>query len=455
MYLRRKVDTFLKEWKADPEHMPLIVKGARQIGKTESIARFCSQHYDHVVFLNFVEEEKYKSITESGYDVDNIIRNISLLDPSKQFVPGKTVLVFDEIQEFPDIASALKFFHRDGRFDVICSGSMLGVNYQRIESNAVGSKTDYQMHGLDFEEYLWAKGYNDRLVDEILEHMKTLTPFSETELSVLNTAFSEFCILGGMPNVVRRFIEQGTYTGSLETQRQIARDYAEDVRKYAEGLDQGRIMNVYRHIPAQLAKENKKFQISKVEKNARFKDYRGCVEWLTDSGIVLPCYRMEFPELPLKSAYDDAMFKLYFADTGLLISQLDEEAQEDLRANKNFGVYKGAIYENIAADAFAKQDIPLRYFKKGDSTLEIDFFLRTSDHLVPVEVKATNNKAKSLATLIKNDRYADIDFGIKLVRGNIGYANHIYTFPSFCMFLLKRYIATGALEEHFNKEGSQ
>lgn len=452
MYLRRKIDAFLQEWKADPGHMPLIVKGARQIGKTESIAKFCSEHYEQVIFLNFVEEPKYQSITDGGYDVDNIIRNISLLDPSKQFVPGKTVIVFDEVQEYPDIATSLKFFHRDGRFDVICSGSMLGVNYNTIESNAVGSKTDYQMHSMDFEEFLWAKGYRDQLIEDMLEHMKTLKPFTETELQIFDSAFSEFCILGGMPNIVRQFVEQGNYSGSLDRQRQIALDYEEDVRKYAKGLDQGRIMNVYHHIPAQLAKENKKFQISKVEKNARFKDYRGCVEWLSDSGIVLPCYRMEFPELPLKGAYDDSMFKLYFADTGLLISQLDEEAQEDLRANKNFGVYKGAIYENIVADAFAKQDIPLRYYKKGDSTLEIDFFLRTANHLVPVEVKATNNKAKSLSTLINSDRYTDVAFGIKLARGNIGFSNNIYTFPTFCAFLLKRYIATGALEKHFNKE---
>lgn len=450
MYLRRKIDIFLQEWKADPDHMPLIVKGARQIGKTESIAKFCSENYDHVVFLNFVEEPKYQSITADGYDVENIIRNISLLDPAKQFVPGETILVFDEVQEFPDIATSLKFFHRDGRFDVICSGSMLGVNYKQIESNSVGSKTDYQMHGLDFEEFLWAKGYGDQLIEEMLEHMVKMKPFTQTEYHVLDAAFTEFCILGGMPNVVRQFIESGNYSGSLDRQRQIALDYEEDVRKYATGLDQGRIMNVYHHIPAQLAKENKKFQISKVEKNARFKDYRGCVEWLADSGIILPCYRMEFPELPLKSAYDDSMFKLYFADTGLLISQLDEEAQEDLRANKNFGVYKGAVYENIVADAFAKQGIPLRYYKKEDSTLEIDFFLRTADHLVPVEVKATNNKAKSLSTLIKSDRYTDISFGIKLVRGNIGFSNNIITFPSFCTFLLKRYIATGALEDRFD-----
>ena len=456
LYLRRKVDAFLDEWKSTPNHKPLIVKGSRQIGKTESIQRFCKSHYENFVFIDFVLEPQYRTIVDDGYEVDTIIRNISLQDPSKKFVPENTVILFDEIQKYPQIATALKSFHLDGRYDVICSGSMLGVNYKKIESNAVGSKTDYQMHGLDFEEYLWAKGYDESFVDSILEHMVSLTPFSNTELQVLENAYMEYRLLGGMPEVVRGFTEQKNYSGSLNTQRQIAADYEEDVRQYAEGLDQTRIMNVYRNVPAQLAKENKKFQISKVAKGARFKDYRGCVEWLEDSGIIIPCYNMEFPELPLNSPYDDTKYKLYFADSGLLISQLEDEAQADLRMNQNFGVYKGALYENFIADALVKQDAPLRYYKKADSTLEIDFFVRSANYLIPLEVKAKNNNSKSLRTIISNDRYEDVSFGIKLVQGNVGYSNRIFTFPAFCAFLLKRYLATGAIErlyEGFSEEG--
>ena len=288
-YLKRKIDSFLTEWKATPRHKPLIIKGPRQVGKTESVRRFAESSYENVIYINFVEEPKYKLITADGYKTDEIIKNISRLDPGKRFLPGKTLLFFDELQEFPDIATALKFFSIDGRFDVICSGSMLGINYRKIESNSVGYKTDYEMYSMDFEEFLWAKDYDDGFIADLLSHMRTLTPFSELELSVCNSLFLDYCILGGMPAVVREYVERGTFEGSLDIQRQLIADYKEDIRKYAEGMDQGRILNVFNQIPPQLAKENKKFQISKVASGARFKDYRGCIEWLSDAGMVNIC----------------------------------------------------------------------------------------------------------------------------------------------------------------------
>ena len=222
-------------------------------------------------------------ITADGYKAADIIKNISRIDPSKRFIEGETLIFFDELQEFPDIATALKFFKIDGRFDVICSGSMPGINYRKIESNSVGYKTDYEMFSLDFEEFLWASGYDDAFIDDMLTHMHTLTPFNELEMSVCGELFLNYCILGGMPAVVREFIEKGTFEGSLETQRQLIADYKEDIRKYADGMDQTRILNVFQHIPVQLAKDNKKFQISKVASGARFRDYRGCIEWLNDA----------------------------------------------------------------------------------------------------------------------------------------------------------------------------
>ena len=198
---------------------------------------------------------------------------------------------------------------------------------------------------------------------------------------------------------------------------------------------------MFNHIPAQLAKDNKKFQISKVASGAKYKDYRGCIEWLSDVGLINICYKLNFPELPLKGNYDDSKYKLYFKDTGLLIAMLDDEAQEDLRANKNLGVYKGALYENLTAEALKKSGCSLYYYKRENSTLEQDFFVRTAEHLVPVEVKASDNRSKSMRTLIESDKYSDIAWGIKLVKsGNIGYKENIYTFPLFCAFLLKRFL---------------
>lgn len=440
MYLARKVDAFLKDWKNNVDRRPLIIKGPRQVGKTESIRRFAAQNYENVIEINFVEEPKYKMITVDGYKTKDIIKNISRLDPSKHFTGGKTLLFFDELQEFPEIATALKFFYIDGRFDVICSGSMLGIQYRRIESNSVGYKTDYEMYSLDFEEFLWAKGYDDSFVDDLLVYMQRNEPLNEVTMSVCGKLFLDFCILGGMPAVVREYIEKGIFEGSLEIQRQLLADYKEVIRKYVEGVDQTRILNVFNQIPVQLAKDNKKFQISKVASGARFKDYRGCIEWLEDAGMINLCYCLKLPELPLKGNHEENKYKIYFADSGLLVAMLDDEAQDDLRANRNLGVYKGALYENIVGEALTKCGYDLYYYKRENSTLEEDFFVRTAAELIPVEVKVTNGKTKSLRTLIDSDKYADVHYGIKFAASNIGYSNQIYTFPYFCAFLLKRFL---------------
>ena len=440
VYFKRKIDGFLADWKNNHSRKPLIVKGARQIGKTESILHFAHENYENVVYINFVLDKKYTTIVNDGYDVETVVKNITLINPSTRFIPDKTLIVFDEIQEYPDIATSLKAFNLDKRYDVICSGSMLGINYRKIHSNSVGSKTDYEMFSMDFEEFLWAKGYEDTAINSILEHMISLTPFSETELSVYKSLFLDYCVLGGMPDVIKGYIKTGTFSQSLEIQGQIRLDYEEDVRKYAEGLDQAKIISVYRSIPAQLAKENKKFQFSIIDKKARSREYTGCIEWLIDAGVVTECNCLNYPELPLKGNVDNSKYKLYYPDTGLLISALDEEAQEDLRVNKNLGVYKGALYENFVAEAFVKQGLGLFYYKKDNSTLEEDFFVRSKNELIPVEVKSNNDSSKSLTALIKSDRYADIKHGIKLGDFNIGYTNNIYTFPYFCAFMLKAYL---------------
>ena len=439
MYIERKIDQILYAWKEKPDRKPLIVKGARQIGKSESIRHFAIQNYESIIEINFVEEPIYKSIIGHGYKADAIIKNISLIDPGKKFIPGRTLIFFDELQEFPEIATSLKFFKIDGRFDVICSGSLLGISYKRIESVSVGYKTDITMHALDFEEFLWAKGYRERIPD-LLRHMIEGEPFSELELSVFRNMFLDYCILGGMPAVVRDYLEKGNFEGSLDTQRDILNDYREDIRKYAEGLDQARISHVFESIVPQLGKENKKFQISKVSKGARFKDYYGCIDWLVDAGIVNRCYCLNFPELPLKGNYDDNAYKLYLADTGLLVSMLDEEEQMDLRGNHNLGTYKGAIYENMMGEALIKQGYQLFYYKRSDSRLEEDFFVRGWDELIPIEVKAGSSKSKTLQTLINTNKYADIHHGIKFTAGNVGVSDRIYTFPHFCAFLLTRYL---------------
>ena len=352
--LKRKIDKYLLDWKNNPQRKPLIVKGARQIGKTESVRAYGKANYDAVIEINFVLQKKFRAIFDNGYEVDTIIKNISLLEPSWEFIPHKTLIFFDELQKCPDCATSLKSFCQDGRYDVICSGSLMGIYYEEIESNAVGFKEDYEMHSMDFEEFLWAKGYSPEQIEDLYQHMKNLQPFSQLELDTMTDVFRDYMSLGGMPEVVKMYIDNGHYGGTLKLQRQLLKDYEEDITKYAKQTDKAKILAVYNHISTFLAKENKKYQVTKIAKGARNREYIGAVEWLKEAGVVNVCYCLNSVELPLKGNYNTDFYKLYYHDTGLLIGSLDEEAQEDLRANKNFGTYKGAIYENIVGEMLRK-----------------------------------------------------------------------------------------------------
>ena len=438
--LKRKVDKFLIDWKNSPDKKPLIIKGARQIGKTESIKNFAKNNYKSVIEINFVLQKQYKDIFDNGFEVDTIIKNISLRNPDFEFIPGETLIFFDELQDCINCATSLKSFNQDGRYDVICSGSLMGINYNEIESNSVGNKEDYEMYSMDFEEFLWAKGYKKEQIENLYEHMINVTPLSNTELSVMFENFKEYMVIGGMPAIVNSFIKNNNYSGTLKMQEQILKDYEEDITKYANGLDQGKILNVYRKIPTFLGNENKKFQISKVEHGARNREYVGTIDWLNNAGIINVCYCMEQPELPLGGNYNPDNFRLFFRDTGLLIGSLDEETQEDLRNNKNFNTYKGAIYENIVGDMLVKQGYKLYFYKNEKGTIEMDFFIRDKDSLIPVEVKATDGATVSLNNLIESEKYKDIKYGIKLGYKNIGFNGKFYTFPYFLTFLLKRYL---------------
>ncbi len=438
--LRRKIDQYLIEWKNDKYKMPLIVKGARQIGKTDAIENFAKNNYKNVVEINFALQKQYQDIFDDGYEVDSILKNISLKNPNFEFIPGETLIFFDELQACSNCATSLKSFNQDGRFDVICSGFLMGINYKEIESNSVGNKVDYNMYSMDFEEFLWAKGYKEEQIEDLYKCMLEVKPLSNTQYDVMMSNFKEYMIIGGMPAIVNKFITQKNYSGTLEMQKQILLDYEEDITKYANGLDQGKILSVYRKIPTFLGNENKKFQISKVEDGARSREYVGTVEWLDNAGIINISYCMQQPELPLGGNYNPDNFRLYFGDTGILIGSLDSEAQEDLRNNKNFNTYRGAIYENIVGDMLVKQGYKLYFYKNEKGTIEMDFFIRDKDSLIPIEVKANDNATISLNNLIDSEKYKDIKYGIKLCNKNIGFNGKFYTFPYFLTFLLKRYL---------------
>lgn len=438
--LRRKIDEYLINWKNDVNRKPLIVKGARQIGKTDAIENFANANYKNVIEINFVLQKQYKSIFDNGFEVDTIIKNISLINPNFEFVPGETLIFFDEIQDCINAATSLKSFNKDKRYDVICSGSLMGINYKEIESNSVGNKIDYEMYSMDFEEFLWAKGYKEEQIEDMYFYMVRGEPLPKVMYDVMMESFYEYMIIGGMPEIVKNFIDSNNFSGILDMQKQIILDYKEDITKYAGGLDQARILNAYNKIPVFLGNENKKFLISKLEKNSRTREYIGVIDWLNNAGIINVSYCLENLELPLKGNYNPNSYRVYFRDTGLLIGSLDEESQDDLRKNKNFNTYKGAIYENIVGDMLVKEGYQLYFYKNEKSTIEMDFFVRDKDSLIPIEVKANDNSTVSLNNLIDKERYSDIKYGIKLCNKNIGFNGKFYTFPYFMTFLLKRYL---------------
>ena len=437
--LKRKIDNFLLQWKQNPERMPLIIKGSRQVGKTFSIEQF-AKNYGNFIEINFVTEPQYKTIFDTGFKTDDILKQISYVNPEVRFVANDTLILFDEMQACPHCATSLKFFKLDGRFDVICSGSLMGINYQEIESNSVGHKEEFEMQSLDFEEFLWAKGYSENQVEDLYAHLAEQRPFSQLELDVMFGHFKDYMLVGGMPAIVRDFVSQGNFSGILKKQQMLLLDYEEDITKYAIGLDKGKVKNIYHSIPNFLAMENKKFQITKVAKGARSREYVGTVDWLDDAGIINVCHNLHLPELPLKGNAEANEYKIYYRDTGLLIASLDDEAQTDLRYNRNLNTYKGSIYENIIAGILVKAGYPLYYYRNEKSTVEMDFVIRDADSVVPVEVKANDNATASLNKLITEAKYKDIRYGIKLCYKNLGFNGRFYTMPYFVAFLLKRWI---------------
>lgn len=438
--LKRKIDDYLVSWKNSNIKLPLIIKGARQIGKTNAIRNFGEKNYKSFIEINFAIHNEFKTIFDDGFDVNKIIKNITLKLPDIKLIPNDTLIFFDEMQECVSTATSLKAFREDGRYDVICSGSLMGINYKEIESNSVGNKEDFIMYSMDFEEFLWANGYNEEQINDLYLCMKNNEPLSTTQYSVMMSLFKDYMIVGGMPAIVNQFVLNKNYSGILKMQQQILLDYEEDITKYAGGLDKTKILNCYRKIPVFLGNENKKFQISKIADGARNREYVGVIDWLSNAGIVNISYALERASLPLKGNYNPDNYRLYFSDTGLLIGTLDDETQQDLRFNENLNTYKGAIYENIVGDMLVKAGYKLYFYKNDHDKLEMDFMIRDINSLIPVEVKANDNSTISLNNLIDNNKFKDIKYGIKLCNKNIGFNGKFYTFPYFLTFLLKRFL---------------
>lgn len=435
--LKRKIEQRLTEWKNTPNKKPLIIKGCRQCGKTFSVLEFAKRNYTHVVYLNFFENPDYTSVFAGSLEIDNIIMMLSaLLGKSAVFVPGETVIVLDEIQDCPEARTALKFFRIDGRFDVIGTGSLLGVKGYGKEPKSipVGSETVIDMYPLDFEEFLWANGISDALIQMLKQHLEIETPVPEALHNRMRQLLLQYTIVGGMPDAVQTFVDTRQMDEVLRIQRDIVRSYEDDMVKYAERKDKSRIKECFQSIPKQLSKENKKFQYSVVKKGSTAAKYAGSLQWIEDAGIIARCYNLSITELPLDGNAVEDVFKVYMRDCGLFVSMLEDGTQFDILQGNLFG-YKGAIFENLIADIFGKMGRKLYYFHK-DSGLEVDFVIRHHGVCTLVEVKAATGNTKSTKTILRHPEKYHVHHAIKLGDYNVGRNEQILTLPLYMAFLL-------------------
>lgn len=438
--LKRKVEQVLLNWKNTPNHSPLIIKGCRQCGKTFSVRNFAKQYYKHEVYLNFFKNPSYISIFEGSLEIDNLIIMMSaLLGPETVFEPGETVIILDEIQDCPEARTALKFFKEDGRFDVIGTGSLLGVKGygKQPKSIPVGSETVIEMHPLDFEEFLWANGITPSIIDKLKEYFNNQKPVPEALHDKMHQLLLQYTVVGGMPEVVNTFVTTKQMNNVLALQRNIVYSYIDDMIKYADDSDKPLIRECFLSIPKQLSKENKKFQYSIVKKGGKASKFKGSLQWIEDAGIITRCYNLSIPELPLDGNSIDEIFKVYMHDTGLFISMLEDGTQFDILQGNLLG-YKGAIFENLIADIFAKMGRKLYYFHK-DSGLEIDFVTRYKGEVVLIEVKAKSGNTKSAKTILAHPEKYHINKLIKIGNYNIGTAENMLIIPLYMAFLLTDY----------------
>jgi predicted AAA+ superfamily ATPase len=437
--LRRKIEKTLLDWKNTPNHKPLILKGCRQCGKTFSVLNFAKKNYEHVAYLNFFVNPQYASVFSGSLEVDHITMLLSaLMGKDAIFEAGKTILILDEIQDCPDARTALKFFKLDGRYDVIGTGSLLGVKgygEKEPKSIPVGYETVIDMTPLDFEEFLWANGISEQIITLLHTHLQDQTPVPDALHARMRELLLQYTVVGGMPDVVQTFVDTKRMDEVLQLQRDIVRSYEDDMVKYADKKDKAVIKECFQSIPKQLSKENKKFQYSVVKKGATASKFAGSLQWIEDAGIIARCYNLSITELPLDGNAEQDTFKVYMRDTGLFVSMLEDGTQFDILQGNLLG-YKGAIFEGLIADIFSKMGRKLYYFHK-DSGLEVDFVIRYKGACALVEVKANTGNVKSTKTILRHPEKYHVTQAIKLGDYNIGMSEQILTLPLYMAFLLR------------------
>ncbi|MBQ6483320.1 MAG: ATP-binding protein [Anaerolineaceae bacterium] len=443
----RKITKELYSWKTGGgKKKALVIKGLRQVGKTTTVVEFARNNYENVIIIDFKKNNSVKKVFDGDLIVDRITLDLTAVLPEIKFVPYKTVLIFDEIQECANARAAIKPFMEDGRYDIICTGSLLGIKgYNRKKNRGVpvGFERTIYMTPMDFEEFLWAKGISKDVVDYLKDCFTKKEPVRQAVHESMLRYFREYICVGGLPYIVSRFIETNNMNAVYQEQRDMIEEYKDDFGKHLDENENeiidlnllGRINKVFDSIPAQLSKENKKFSYSLLEKKGRSETYAAAIQWLCDAGIISLCYNLSAIDDPLEGNKTDNIFKIYMQDSGLFISMLEPGSAGKILTGE-MGMYKGAVYENIIADCFAKQGRKLYYFHK-DSGLEIDFVTKENDEITLIEVKASTGNTKSAVTILKNKEKYNAVKCIKLSENNIGVAGDIITIPYYLSFMIQ------------------
>ena len=449
--LKRKVEDVLVQWKSTDGHKPLVIMGIRQCGKTFIAQHFATAYYQNVIYINFIKQPERINAFLGSKDVNDILLNLSAQIQGVMFTPGDTCFIFDEIQECPEARTSLKFFKEDGRFDVIATGSLLGVQgygdekkkqhrklvgqkEPGINSVPVGSEDIIEMYPLDFEEFLWAKGVSKEVIDALRRFYREETPVPAGIHVAMKNLLKLYVAIGGLPAPINAYLKTNNLNEVSKAHKSILKEYRDDMVKYAPDKDKPHIRECFNSIPKQLAKDNKKFQYNKVKPGGRSETYMGSLQWLEDAGLICRCYNTNIIGLPMEGNAKDNVFKVYTTDIGLLIEMLGPGTRADI-IQSNLGGFKGAIYENLMADTLHKKAQNLYYFQK-DSGLELDFLVRINGECIPLEVKAKTAQAKSVKTVLAHPEKYHVKHIIKFGDYNIGRDGQLLTLPNYMQFLL-------------------
>jgi predicted AAA+ superfamily ATPase len=426
--MRRKITGDFLEWRRGKKNECLLVRGARQVGKTYSIQRLGEEHYKSCLTINFFEKPELKKIFDNELSSSEIIKRVQLNFPGFKLIERETLLFLDEIQECPQARTALKFLAQDERIDCIASGSMLGISYKEIASVPVGYERQIEMFSLDFEEFLWAKGITDDVIADVRNYYTEREQLPADVNTAMMKYLREYCVIGGMPEVVKRFVETEDFVQVHAVQQKILDSYLDDIAKYATAAERPKARNCYLSIPKQLAKENKKFQYSVVEKKGTSRKYENTLEWLRDAGLIKFCANVSLPKFPISAYTKDDWYKIYCTDIGILTAMYGFEMKKAVIENSLAGPVKGGIYENLVADILAKKKLGLYYYKPESNCQEIEFLLVKEGDVIPVEVKSGNNATVSLNKFIEKFQP---QYAIKLISGNLGVADKKISCPLY------------------------